>query len=272
MGACIQCSNRNCFLAFHVTCGRRARLHMKMKNTSGPGAQLESSGLKALCHKHVPSDWREENEVDAAAEDAMNYYANSFTGREWGDSHAAAMARPGGSGIGDFTRAIHKSGDKRKHESAQRTVWKLQSGAPVIPKIIFDVIIASLVDFQISNTRNFAAEACKYWTLKREARRGASLVRRLQVQADSNSFTSSEVIRKNYAALGHTQGGKKLERRRDFSGSLEKDLVGMIGVVRAVGNGENAMLREAEVLGAYFDRMYFPELPLMREVLEEAQK
>jgi len=36
---------------------------MKMKNTSGPGAQLESSGLKALCHKHVPADWRKENDV-----------------------------------------------------------------------------------------------------------------------------------------------------------------------------------------------------------------
>lgn len=245
---------------------------MKMKNTSGSGAQLESSGLKALCHKHVPPDWRKENEVDAATEDAMNYYANSFTGREWGDSHAAAMARSGASGVGDFARAIHKSGDKRKHESEQRTVWKLQSGAPVIPVIILDVIIDSLVDFGISNTKNFAVEACKYWTLKREARRGASLVRRFQVQADSNSFTSSEVIRKNYAALGHTQGGKKLERRRDFSGSLEKDLVGMIGVVKAVGTGENSMLREAEVLGAYFDRMYFPELPLMREVLDGAQK
>jgi hypothetical protein len=63
MGACIQCSNRNCFLAFHVTCGRRARLHMKMKNSSGPGAQLESSGLKALCDRHVPPDWRKENDV-----------------------------------------------------------------------------------------------------------------------------------------------------------------------------------------------------------------
>lgn len=36
---------------------------MKMKNTSGPGAQLESSGLKALCHKHVPAEWKKENDV-----------------------------------------------------------------------------------------------------------------------------------------------------------------------------------------------------------------
>jgi len=245
---------------------------MKMKNTSGPGAQLESSGLKALCHKHVPPDWRKENDVDAATEDAINYYAHSFNGREWGDSHAAVMVRPGTSGVGDFARTAHKLGDKRKHESEQRTVWKLQSGAPVIPKVIFDAVIASLMDFGISNTRNFAAEACKYWTLKREARRGASLVRRFQVQADSNSFTSSEVIRKNYAVLGLTQGGRKLARRRGFSGALEKDLVGMIGVVRAVGSGQNAMLHEAEAITAYFDMMYFPELPLMREVLEEAQK
>lgn len=65
MGACIQCSNKSCFIAFHVTCGRRARLHMKMKNTSGPGAQLEASGLKAYCDKHVPADWRRENDVSS---------------------------------------------------------------------------------------------------------------------------------------------------------------------------------------------------------------
>jgi NuA3 HAT complex component NTO1 len=36
---------------------------MKMKNSNGQGALLESSCLKALCHKHVPPDWREENDV-----------------------------------------------------------------------------------------------------------------------------------------------------------------------------------------------------------------
>ncbi|KAA8896111.1 hypothetical protein FN846DRAFT_893552 [Sphaerosporella brunnea] len=270
MGACIQCSNRSCFQAFHVTCGRRARLHMKMKNSSGQGALLESSSLKALCHKHVPPDWRKENDVDNAAAEAMEFYATNFTGREWGDSHAAAVARPQLTLEDDMSRIYQRMGDKRKAD--QRTIWKLPSGAPVIPKIILEVLVTSLKTFGITNVRNFAAEACKYWTLKREARRGASLVRRLQVQADSNSFTSIEVTRKNYASLGRTQGEKKLERRKDFAGDLEKDLLGLMSIVKAVREREDGRVMDVEMLEDFVDAMFFPERPLMSNVLEEAQE
>jgi NuA3 HAT complex component NTO1 len=211
-------------------------------------------------------------QVDNAAAEAMEFYATNFAGRDWGDSHAAAMVRPQVSFQDDPLRLYQyqTAGDKRK--AGQKTIWKLPSGAPVIPRIIFEKIIEALKAFGITNTKNFAAEACKYWTLKREARRGASLVRRLQVQADSNSFTSIEVIRKNYASMGRAQGEKKLERRKDFAGDLEKDLLGLIGIVKAVREREDGRVKEAEMLKAYVDAMYFPELPLMREVLEEAQK
>lgn len=32
MGACIQCGNKNCYQAFHVTCARKAKLFLKMKS------------------------------------------------------------------------------------------------------------------------------------------------------------------------------------------------------------------------------------------------
>ena len=45
MGACIQCSNRNCFTAYHVTCAREYGLYLKA------GTEGEN---RAFCHKHLP--------------------------------------------------------------------------------------------------------------------------------------------------------------------------------------------------------------------------
>jgi hypothetical protein len=47
-GAPIQCANRQCFTAFHVTCARKAKLFMKMRG------QADSSQFKAFCHRHCP--------------------------------------------------------------------------------------------------------------------------------------------------------------------------------------------------------------------------
>lgn len=47
-GACIQCENKNCFTAFHVTCARQMGLLMSMKLMGSDGQ------LKAYCEKHLP--------------------------------------------------------------------------------------------------------------------------------------------------------------------------------------------------------------------------
>ena len=48
MGACIQCANRNCFSAFHVTCARERGLELKMRQG------VQGGELKAYCEKHSP--------------------------------------------------------------------------------------------------------------------------------------------------------------------------------------------------------------------------
>jgi NuA3 HAT complex component NTO1 len=50
VGACIQCDNRSCFTAFHVSCARRAKLLMAMKTLPGQ----DDTPLRALCEKHLP--------------------------------------------------------------------------------------------------------------------------------------------------------------------------------------------------------------------------
>src|SRR5579871_1069407 len=126
MGACIQCSNKSCYLAFHVTCARRAKLYLHMKQsipTDPSGATavgtersviFDGSQLKAFCDKHVPTEWRKENRVriecnlfikgftnvflfiqtDDAIRNAQDYYENTFYDKDWGDSQAKALAGP----------------------------------------------------------------------------------------------------------------------------------------------------------------------------------
>jgi hypothetical protein len=48
VGACIQCENKQCFTAFHVTCARQAGQLMTMKTLGTEGV------LKAYCDKHLP--------------------------------------------------------------------------------------------------------------------------------------------------------------------------------------------------------------------------
>ncbi len=58
-GACIQCDNKHCFSAFHVTCAKAAGLSMKMKlQTTQNGGII----LNAYCDKHTPREYEESNE------------------------------------------------------------------------------------------------------------------------------------------------------------------------------------------------------------------
>lgn len=270
MGASIQCSNKNCFVAFHVSCARRAQLYLKMKIGHG---LMDSHLLKAFCDKHVPPDWRLEHGTDQATADAMEYYRTTMQGRRWGDSQAAALSLgPPLAEDGDEERThtpritLTVGGNKRKR--APRTIWKLPSGAPVIPQAVLNSVIASLQRFTVRQRKQYAEDACKYWTLKREARRGAALLKRLQLQLET--FSSMEMTRRDYVAMGVT-GHKRLQRRIEFGEMLYKDLDKLRMLCDEVKKREREKLKDAETLRRMVDIVYFPIFPLLWPIFEKAQ-
>ncbi|KAJ5099308.1 hypothetical protein N7532_006309 [Penicillium argentinense] len=272
MGASIQCSNKNCFVAFHVSCARRAQLYLKMKIGHG---LMDSHLLKAFCDKHVPDDWRLEHNTDVATADAMDYYRTTMHGRRWGDSQAAALSLgPSASAADDADRAntpritITLGGNKRKRPQTQRTIWKLPSGAPVVPQVVLNSVVAALQRFTVRGRKQYAEEACKYWTLKREARRGAALLKRLQLQLET--FSSMEMTRRDYVAMGVT-GYKRLERRKEFGEWLYKDLDRLRMLCDEVKKREREKLKDAEMLRSIVDLVYFPTFPLLWPIFEKAQ-
>ncbi|PLN79322.1 hypothetical protein BDW42DRAFT_173189 [Aspergillus taichungensis] len=278
MGASIQCSNKNCFVAFHVTCARRAQLYLKMKTGHGSPGIMDSHLLKAFCDKHVPPEWRREHGTDAATADAVEYYRSTMQGRRWGDSQATALALEPSTSLGcdhgDDGHRIHTprltltvGGNKRKR-IPPRTVWKLQSGAPVIPQVVLNSIIASLQRFGVRQRKQYAEDACKYWTLKREARRGAALLKRLQLQLET--FSSMEMTRRDYVAMG-VGGGKRLQRRIEFGERLYRDLDRLRMLCDEVKKREREKLKDAEILRNIVDMVYFPIFPLLWPIFDKAQ-
>jgi NuA3 HAT complex component NTO1 len=274
MGACIQCSNKNCFTAFHVTCARRAGLYLKMKSGHGAPATMDSNLLKAFCDRHVPSEWRREHNTEQATEEAMDYYKVTMRGRRWADSQQSALALAPSQPIEpmeeDLLQAAttNAGGGKKRKQGPPKTIWRLLSGAPVIPQSILNNVEASLQRFGVNKKKEYATEACKYWTLKREARRGAALLKRLQLQMET--FSSMEMTRRDFAAMGAV-GSLRLDRRIEFAHQRNHEFDNFVEkLCDLTMEREHEKLKDAELLKDLLDTVYFPIPPLLWPILEKA--
>ncbi|SMY23482.1 unnamed protein product [Zymoseptoria tritici ST99CH_1A5] len=273
MGACIQCGNKACYQAFHVTCARRAKLFLKMKSQHHGG--IDTTALKAFCDRHVPQDWRRIHDTDNAIIEAKRWYRHAMKDRKWADSQSAALElgappQPDGGLAGDTlgsedTIAV----TKRRRNQPQKVSWRLPSGAPVVPGVVYNTVEASLARFTIRRRKDFVEKACKYWTLKREARRGAALLKRLQLQLES--FSSMEITRRNFAGMG-AAGGPKLQRRLEFAEMLQKDMSHLTELTAQTRKREELRLKEIELLSDLVNAVYFPIPPLLWPILRKAQK
>ncbi|PVI02324.1 hypothetical protein DM02DRAFT_670616 [Periconia macrospinosa] len=268
MGACIQCGHKSCFEAFHVTCARKARLCLRMKQSSSHNA-LDASVLKAYCDRHSPSDWRRENDVEINLAMAKREYRSMFKHVRWGDSQAYALslgsshAVPSIEGLDDEDAT---TGNKRKRGQPGKS-WRLPSGAPVVPQIVYNNVEMALIKFNVRKRKEFVQEACKYWTLKREARRGAALLKRLQLQMDA--FSSMEITRRNFVGMG-AAGRPRLHRRIEFAEQLEKDMERVRDLCALIKQRESEKLKDVQILKSILDTIYFPLSPILGKIVEKA--
>ncbi|ORY92515.1 hypothetical protein BCR35DRAFT_273628 [Leucosporidium creatinivorum] len=223
VGACIQCANRNCFTAFHVTCARDHGLELKMKQGTGVGGEL-----KAYCEKH--SD-------DTAAVQARK---------------AARQA----SGQTSLRITLNGHGGILKSAKSSRAYKKsYSSGPPLIPSYVLDRVNQYTSKLKVVNKKDFMNLLCRYWSLKREARRGAPLLKRLHLEPWTASGTSHHQTEQEKA--------KKLELMRLVRNDLEK--VRML--TERVRKREKKKLERAQLFKSWIDDFIFPKDKKMREVL-----
>ncbi|KOS17924.1 Peregrin [Escovopsis weberi] len=279
MGACIQCGNKNCYQAFHVTCARRARLFLKMKTSQGTLTVLDGGMvLKAFCDKHCPPDYAQENDVRQATRAAKKFYKKNMRGRIWADNQAMAnvIAAQHRTAITDhppdesqMTGAKNSAllGGEKKKGQPPKNLWKLPSGAPIIPQAVFEIVEASIQRFSFRKRKDFLSEACRYWTLKREARRGAALLKRLQLQMES--FSSMELTRRNFSAMGPS-GKARLARRIEFAESMIHELEQLKALSEEIVQREQVKLDAAELEQDFVDECYFPTAKTLVQAIDKA--
>lgn len=203
-GACIQCDNKHCFTAFHVTCARKAKLYMKMK-THNP--HYDGGMLRAYCDKHTPRDYKEHIDVHktlAAAQRTYGARANTIT-YNLAESEEEDDYLPSSD---DENVTISKKTQKREKQSSKKsknramnaqTMNQLSrsskaarahqhqytSGAPIAPEYIIHKLENLKALKSASNLRKktqLIISVCRYWSLKRESRRGAPLLKRLHLE------------------------------------------------------------------------------------------
>ncbi|BGP15944.1 hypothetical protein JCM10213_003625 [Rhodosporidiobolus nylandii] len=229
VGACIQCANRSCYTAFHPTCAREYGLEMRMKTSTGAPA----GELKAYCDKHG----------EHPAPSAL--------------LRALTQAKARGGSAAQYLKLSKKKTFKtaRGYQSSSSP----SNGPPVVPAAIAEKVVQYIHKVKLPGKKEVVNLISRYWSLKREARRGAPLLKRIHLEPWTASATSRQ----------HSDADKahKLELIRLLRNDLEK--VRML--TEQVRKREKKKLEKAILLKEVIETFVWPRERRMREVLAEAK-
>ncbi|KAJ3538799.1 hypothetical protein NM688_g6469 [Phlebia brevispora] len=219
-GACIQCTKTSCFLAFHATCARKEKLLMPMKSSQGS----EAPTLACYCEKHLP---REQAEVRAAA--------------------IAAEQADG---------TMHNDNDPQAAKSARAYAKTYKPGPPLVPQIIVRRIEHYISRLTLRHKHEFIVLVCKYWSLKREARRGAPLLKRLHLEP----WTAS--------AGGRNQSDDDKAIKLEHAKRVRQDLENLRNLAVACRRRESRKLEQQNSIQKVISRFLLAKQPPLRMAFE----
>ncbi|KAJ3858696.1 bromodomain and PHD finger-containing protein 3, partial [Lentinula novae-zelandiae] len=222
-GACIQCAKTSCFLAFHTTCARNEKLLLPMKST-----QAESVTLTCYCDKHLPKEQQEAREVALAAE-------------------------------ADEDNEDEKNHSSKGSKSARAYAKTYKPGPPLVPAIIVDRITQYISKVNLRKRSDFLLMVCKYWSLKREARRGAPLLKRLHLEPWTAAAAAG-----NGKLKSEEERGLKLGQLRQ----LEQDLEKLQELSALTWKRESRKLQQMEIIQDVLTQTVFPHEPRLRLAFE----
>lgn len=268
VGACIQCCNRSCFQAYHVTCAKRAGLYMSM--TQGiKGAISNKLTLKSYCERHSPAEFDETKVLDGIRRTRLYYRDTKLLNEE----------------------NARLSKDRETANKLNIFKWNTEANTPIAPKLFSDVLVQILYQLKVENQislpeestnevlhlkvlpnrtkmeilqdlRSIADEVCRYWCLKRKLKRGASLIRKNNnLIATSSILYDSNSLENNNAC----EPTKKIE----FAESLVSDIDRLISMGEMLTDEQEANHEINLVSFDVVDLVYFPlkqliELTIMR--------
>ncbi|TFK85272.1 hypothetical protein K466DRAFT_197390 [Polyporus arcularius HHB13444] len=221
-GACVQCTKASCFTAFHATCARKEKFLMPMKASQGS----EAPTLACYCEKHLPHEQAEAREAMLRAE-----------------HHDGA----GGDNM-------HPSSKSNKTARAYNKQYK--PGPPLVPRIIVTRILHYISKIHIRHKPEFVNMVCKYWSLKREARRGAPLLKRLHLEPWTASPGSKQ------------QTDEEKALKLDHMKRLRMDLERLRIIADVVQRRERNKRDQADAIQSVLLHFFFPHEGFLRLAFE----
>ncbi|BGP39688.1 hypothetical protein JCM10449v2_003639 [Rhodotorula kratochvilovae] len=254
VGACIQCANRSCYTAFHVTCAREHGLSLKMRQGAASGE------LRAFCDKHGENPL-----VSRAASPAGPPRASTSA---LAPVPKAGPSTPSGSGLGSYNAApsllkltlkLPSAPPPLGGKSARAYKTTFARAPPVVPLKLAERIVAYLGKIKLPGKKGVVDAVCRYWSLKREARRGAPLLKRIHLEPWTASATTRQ---QSEADKAH-----KLALLRLVRNDLEK--VRML--TELVRKRERKKLERAAHLRSVVEGAVFPLEGQMRDALQAIQ-
>jgi hypothetical protein len=75
-----------------------------------------------------------------------------------------------------------EDGNARTAKAARAYAKTYAAGPPLVPALIVSRILEYITNITVRKKESFLHTVCKYWSLKREARRGAPLLKRLHLE------------------------------------------------------------------------------------------
>lgn len=221
-GACIQCYNRNCFQAYHVTCGKRAQLCMKMTN-GVQGAVKNKTTLRSFCDRHTPSDYiLSQDDIIEGINKTRVYFRDLKLLNLQND---------------------RLNRDKQLNNKLNMFKWKTEANTPIAPQLFSNILYDKLLLLKVGEERgpgilkglgniprrtkqmyheeleSISNDICRYWCLKRESKNGAPLIRKT-----NRELTSGSLI------LYGNNSVEEIDQKIDFAKLLLDDLNRLISL------------------------------------------
>ncbi|KAJ9106350.1 hypothetical protein QFC21_001496 [Naganishia friedmannii] len=131
-------------------------------------------------------------------------------------------------------------------KSARAHAKSYTSGPPLVPAVIVTKLLQYVQRVKLRRMREYVEKICRYWSLKREARRGAPLLKRLYLEPWTASNQSKE------------QTDAEKARRLEYLIKVRNDLERVRMLAELVRKREQEKLRQAQILKEFVRQAIFP--------------
>ncbi|CCM01322.1 uncharacterized protein FIBRA_03371 [Fibroporia radiculosa] len=145
----------------------------------------------------------------------------------------------------------------KSSKTARAYAKTYKPGPPLVPHIIVERILQYIGKVNIRHKREFVILVCKYWSLKREARRGAAFLKRLHLEP----WTASSTTRQ--------QTDEEKAIKLEFMRRLRRDLESIRMVTEMCRKREALKLERAESRQFVFDKTLLTHEPPLRMAFEK---